>query len=69
MCLLFSSLIRLSFASVVFDFNDSLNDVTPILPILQSVDEKRKSELFMYVFCVCFFFVFTSKTEPCEGCV
>ena len=39
--------------SVVFDFNDSLNDVTPVSPILLSVDEKRKesSEL-MDIFCL-----------------
>ena len=29
---------RLSFVSVVFDFNASLNDVTPVSPISSSVD-------------------------------
>ena len=50
--------LRLSAVSVVFDFNDSLNDVDPLSPILLSVDEKRnkKSELLMDVFCVSSFF-------------
>ena len=38
-CLLFSPL-RLSFVSVVFDFNDSLNDVAPVSPILFPVHKK-----------------------------
>ena len=38
------SLHRLSFMSVVFDFNDSLNDVAPFSPILLPVDEKRKDK-------------------------
>ena len=44
--------------SVVFDFNDSLNDAAPLSPILLSVDMKRKekSELLMDVFCVSSFF-------------
>ena len=44
--------------SVVFDFNDSLNDVAPVFPMLLSVDEKRneKSDLLMGVFCVPSFF-------------
>ena len=55
---LLPSLFRLSAVSVVFDFNDSLNDVDPLSPILLSVDEKRnkKSELLMDVFCVSSFF-------------
>ena len=57
MCLLLHSLLRLSSVSVVFDFNDSLNDVAPVSPILFSVDMKRneKSELLMDVICVSFF--------------
>ena len=39
---LLSSLSRLSFVSVVFDFNDSLNDVAPVSPMLLPVDVKRK---------------------------
>ena len=53
-----SSPLRLSSVSVVFDFNDSLNDAAPLSPILLSVDMKRKekSELLMDVFCVSSFF-------------
>ena len=48
--LLYSHL-RLSAVSVVFDFNDSLNDVAPLSPILLSVvKRKEKSELSMDVF-------------------
>ena len=43
-CLLLSSLHRLSFLSVVFDFNDSLNDAAPVSPILFPVDEKRNEK-------------------------
>ena len=43
MCLfLLSSRLRLSSVSVVFDFNNSLNDVTPVYPMLQAVEKKRK---------------------------
>ena len=44
--------------SVVFDFNDSLNDVAPLSPILFSFDVMRneKSELLMDVICVSSFF-------------
>ena len=51
---------RMSSASDVFDFSDSLNDVTPVSPILLTVDLVRneKSELLMDVICVSFF-VFT----------
>ena len=48
MCLLsLSSQHRSSFVSVVFDFNDSLNDVAPVSPTLLPVDAMRneKSEL------------------------
>ena len=40
--------------SVVFDFNDSLNDVAPVSPILFPVirREKEKSHLLMNVVCV-----------------
>ena len=58
MCLLLSSQLRLSSMSVVFDFNDSLNDVTPVSPMSFPVDTKRneRSELLMDVFCVSSFF-------------
>ena len=58
MCLLLFSQPRLSFVSVVFDFNDSLNDVAPVSPMLLSVDAMRneKSELLMDAICVSSFF-------------
>ena len=48
----------MSFVSVVFDFNDSLNDVAPVSSILLSVVVMRteKSELLMDFFCVSSFF-------------
>ena len=53
---LLSSQSRLSFVSVVFDFNDSLNDIAPVSPMLLPVGVMRKkSELLMNVFCVSFF--------------
>ena len=57
--------------SVVFDFNNSLNDVAPLPPILLSVDEKRKerSDLLMDVFKTLLPFVFTVKIELSECCV
>ena len=44
--------------SVVFDFNDSLNDVAPVSRIQLPVYEKRieTSYLLMYAFCVSSFF-------------
>ena len=39
-----SSQVRLSSVSVVFDFNDSLNDSAPAFPMLLSVDTKTKGE-------------------------
>ena len=43
-CLLLSSQLRSSAVSVVFDFNDSLNDVVPVSPISLPVGVKRKGE-------------------------
>ena len=41
----FSSLPHtLSASSVVFDFNDSLNDAAPVSPMLLSVDKTRKEK-------------------------
>ena len=59
MCLLLSLRLRLSFVSVVFDFNASLNDVVPVSPMLLSVDvmRKEKSELLMDFFCMSSFFL------------
>ena len=55
--------------SVVFDFNDSLNDVAPASLMLFPVDVMRmeKSELLMDAVCVSF--VFTIKIEFSECCV
>ena len=66
---LLSSLHRLSSVSVVFDFNDSLND-DALSPMLFPVVEKRreKSELLINVFCV-FSFVLTTQIEFSECCV
>ena len=49
--------------SVVFDFNASLNDVTPVSPMPLPVDEKIKdnSELLMDVLCVSFFCLHNSN--------
>ena len=57
---LLSSLSRLSAVSALFDFSDSLNDVTPVSLILLTVDvmKNEKSELLMDVFCM-YSFVFT----------
>ena len=54
--LLLSSQLRLSFVSVVFDFNASLNNVAPVSPILLPDDLMRmkKSELFMDAICLLF---------------
>ena len=72
MCVFFllSSHFRLSSVSVVFDFNDSLNDVAPLSPMSLPVDAKRneKSELLMDVICVSSF-VFTTQIEFSECCV
>ena len=60
MCVFFllSSQLRLSFVSVVFDFNDSLNDFAPAFQISFSVEVKRneKSKLLMDAICVSSFF-------------
>ena len=58
MCLHLSSLSRLSLVSVVFEFNDSLNDVAPVSSILLPVNvmRKEKSHLLMDFFCVPSFF-------------
>ena len=55
--LLFSQL-RSNTMSVVFDFNDSLNDIAPEHPMLQAVYDKRKEKigLLMEIFCVSSFF-------------
>ena len=69
MCFLLSSQLKSSSVSVVFDFNDSPNDVAPVSSILFAIDAKRKekSELFMDVICVSF--VFTTQIKCSECCV
>ena len=42
--LLLSSPPRSIMVSVVFDFNDSLNDVAPVSPMFTPVDVKRKEK-------------------------
>ena len=58
---LLSSQFKLSAVSVVFDFNDSLNDAAPVSPMSLPVDMKRKekSDLLMDVICVSSFFLYS----------
>ena len=59
--LLFSQL-RLSIVSVVFDFNDSLNDVAPVSPMLFPVDAKIKGKEWFVDGChLCVFFLLFSQ--------
>ena len=60
---LLSSLLRLSWVSVVFDLSNPLSDVAPVSPISLPVDVKRKekSGLLMDVICVSSFFCFHSR--------
>ena len=44
MLFLLSSPLRMSFVSVVFDFNASLNDAAPVSPMLLTVDFMRIEE-------------------------
>ena len=56
MLFLLYSRLRLSFVSVVFDFNASLSDAVPLSPILFPVDFMKmgKSGLLMDAICVLF---------------
>ena len=64
MCLLLSSPIRSSLVSVVFDFNDSLNDVAPLSPIPFPVDMKRKRKERTVDGCLlCVFFLLSYHAE------
>ena len=47
--------------SVVFDFNDSLNDVIPVSPILLPFDEKRKKRGELLMDAICVFFLLSSR--------
>ena len=71
-CVLFllSSPPRLSFVSVVFDFNASLNDVAPVSLIWLSVDLMRMEKSFVdgcHLGVV--FFMFTIQKKCSECCV
>ena len=61
MCVFFllSSPSRLSFVSVVFDFNASLNNVAPVFPMLFPVYVMRKL-CFVDGFLLCVFFLLSS---------
>ena len=52
---------RLSFVSVVFDFNASLNDVAPVSPILLAVDLMLTERVVcLWISFVCCFFVYNT---------
>ena len=70
MCLLLYLQLILSAVSVVFDFNDSLNDFAPVAPISLPVVAERmeKGDLLIDFFCV-FFFAFTTCIKCSECCV
>ena len=58
MLFLLSLHLKMSFVSVVFDFNASLSDVAPVFSIKLSVDfmKTEKSGLLMDIICVLFLF-------------
>ena len=61
---------NLSFVSVVFDFNASINDTLPVCLILFPVDVMRMEGLFVDVCHLCVVsFVFTPQIELGECCV
>ena len=67
---LLCSQLRLSFVSVVFDFNASLNDVAPVSPMLFPVDLMRmEKEWIVGGYHVCYCFVITPQMEFRECCV
>ena len=58
----FFSPLRLSFVSVVFDFNDSLNDAAPVSPMMLSVDVMRNRKEWIVDGChLCVFFLLFSQ--------
>ena len=61
--------LKLSAVSVVFDFNDSLNDVAPVSPMLLPDDEKRKekNELLMDSICVLFLLFSPHRLSTVSG--
>ena len=44
----------------MFDFNDSLNDVAPVSPMLLSVDKRKRKEGFADGYLLCVFFCLPS---------
>ena len=70
MLFLLCSRLRLSFMSVVFDFNASLNDVAPSYSMLLPVGLMgiEKGVLLVDAICV-LFLLFTIQIEFCECCV
>ena len=65
-----SSPLRLSFVSVLFDFNASLNDVAPTSSMLLPFDFMKKEEWIVDGCHLCVVsFVFTSQIELNECCV
>ena len=66
--LLLYSRLRLSFVSVVFDFNDSLNDVAPVYLMLFAVYVKRKGKEWIVDECCLYIlpFVLTTQIERSE---
>ena len=63
--------LRLSFVSVLFDFNASLNDIVPVTPMKLPVDSMRIKKEWIVDGChLCVVsFVFTTQIECCECCV
>ena len=62
--------LRLSFVSVVFDFNASLNDVTPLSPISPSVVVMRKNKSYLLINAIGVFLSFAlTQSELSECCV
>ena len=70
-CVLFllCSLSRLSFTSVVFDFNASLNDVAPVSSMKFPVILMRMKDWIVGGYHVCYCFVITLQMEFRECCV
>ena len=64
-----SSQLRLSFVSVLFDFNASLNDVAPVSPRLFPVDLMRKEWIVDGCHLCVVSFVSTIQIELSKCCV
>ena len=64
MLFLLYSRLRSSFASVVFDFNASLNDAAPVSPILLPVDLMRMEKSGLLIDSICVLFLLSSHIRP-----